>query len=510
MQQIFRPTLLSVLLLAGGISATAQTADWKVSPRFDNIIQISPTLYQVKQGYKTGLIDREGTLKFTPEEGEITPFYEGLALIYDRQPEGLLLRGIISENGNIIKPDGRYYLFPEYPFFSEGFLPVRNSSGLQGYLTPDCRPAFQFMREDIHPFSEGTAAIGAGEDFAMINAYGEKMYIALPGGDYAFGGTNYYNGKCLVWDDDWKCYILDDSGRFESLGRQDLSQIRVDYLYRFGSGKGSNIPSATFNASAERTWQPVSHDGLWTFRNSGGKLLTPYRYDRVKEFSNGVAIASMDGKYGLLEIVEDNSTFASWTNKSEFSYSPGNSVKCEFYISIPQKWRNQDLKIDLKDSSSGIVIPYERRGNSFIFNYQPEGNANHESKSVAINISHAGAPLWKGIETYEFNKVQKPKVRLQAAIRLNNADANSSDQCVVTATLRNPGDTPITTTVHLTGGGNKASFSNKTLTVTVPAYGTKSVSGSFTVKKVELNGWCAVSTSDGASAKRSGLQLKPF
>lgn len=509
MKQVFQTTLF-FLLLSCSISATAQTADWKVSPKYSAIKQITPTLYKVQEGRKIGIIDKYGVEKIKPAYDELTPFYEGFALLYDRHPEGMLLRGIVSETGEVIQADSRYYLFPEYPFFSEGFLPVRESSGLQGYLTPDCRPAFQFIKDDIHPFSEGSAAVGEGDDFAMLNTYGEKMFVALPGGDYAFGGTNYYNGKCLVWDEDWKCYILDDSGKFESLGRQDLSQIKVDYLYRFGSGQGSRIPATPSNIETESTWQPVNNGGRWTYKNSAGKLLTPYRYDNAERFSEGVAIASLDGKYGLLEIVEDKAVFASWAPKSGLSYSPGSDVKCEFSLSIPQKWRNQDLRIELHDAQSGINIPYERKGNSFIFNYRPEGNTDREQKSVAINVSHGGSPLWRGEETYEFTKIQKPKVRLQAAIRLNNADANSSDQCIVTATLRNPGPTPITTTVHLTGGGNKASFGNKSMTITVPAYGTKSISGAFTVKKVELNGWCAVTTGDGASAKRSNLQLKPF
>ena len=76
--------------------------------------------------------------------------------------------------------------------------------------------------------------------------------------------------------------------------------------------------------------------------------------------------------------------------------------------------------------------------------------------------------------------------------------------------ISNPSPVAITTSVTLTGGGTNASFAGKTVTLTIPAYGSKSVTGSFFLNKVVLNGWCAVKTSNGASARRSGLELKPF
>jgi hypothetical protein len=62
----------------------------------------------------------------------------------------------------------------------------------------------------------------------------------------------------------------------------------------------------------------------------------------------------------------------------------------------------------------------------------------------------------------------------------------------------------------LSGGGNKARFENKTVTLTIPAHSSRSITSNFLVKNVELNGWCAVSTSDGTSSRRNNLELKPF
>lgn len=510
MKKFLHYLLLSGLLMSANLPMSAQTADWKVTPRYSALSPIAPGLYQFKESGKSGVIDSNGKVIVAAFDC-ISPFYEGLALLYDRKAEGLVLRGVLEENGALTLAEDKYIINPDYPFFSEGYLTVSDGYGKHGYLTADCRPAFRFISEEVRPFSEGSAAVGDGDDFGMLSPSGEKNYIQLPNGDYAFGGTNYYNGKCLVWDDEHHVYILDDSGQFESLGYEDLSQVNVDYLYRFGSGKGSTPDYSTFSPTEDTTWLPTQRGGKWTFRNDYGNLLTPYRYDNVGKFSSGVAIASLDGHFGLLEIVEDKSTFATWSSKSKYDFIPGSDVKCEFTLSVPEKWRSLGLSVEVRDRVSEAHIPCQQKGNIFTFKYTPSEDTSSETRDFTINVSHSGSLLWIGKQTYEFVRQQtQQQARLQASIRVNNSNANSNDLCLVTAVIRNPGSEPVTTTVRLTGGGSKASFTGKTVTITIPANGTRVVTGAFTVKKVELNGWCAVSTGHGASARRSNIQLKPF
>lgn len=502
--------ILFLSCAAGAFSgAWAQSADWRVNPRYSSIEPFTEGLYKVREGRKTGIIDANGHAVVPVKYDRITPFYEGLAVICDNAPEGGIIRGVISETGEVNFADDRYYLFPEYTFFSEGYIPVIEPGGKYGYLTSTCQPAFRFIEDEVRPFSEGQAAIGQGEDFRMIDSYGEAQYIMLPDGEYAFGGTNYYNGKTLVWDGDWVCYILDSSGRLEKLGKMDLRDLEVDYLYRFGTGNIQTSPKyARYTPAKDKEWKPAEKNGRWTFTNATGKPLTTYSYESVEPFSDGVAIASLDGKYGLLEVVEDNSTFYSTVSTSRHTYSPGKDVKCTFTLSVPEKWVGQNLSVVISDPSTGETIPFDHKGSQYTFTAHPEGKNSTEEKIYDIVVRHNGTNIWQGEAAYEFH--QRAKVQLQAAIRLQNADANSKDQCIVVATIKNPSSSPVTTTVTLSGGGNKASFAGRSVTVTIPPYGTKTVSGAFTVRKVELNGWCAVSTSDGASARRSGLQLKPF
>ncbi len=505
-----RRLLLTAFAVFSLMTVRAQTADWRVSPQYTAIEPFAEGLYKVREGRKSGIIDDRGTVLVPAKYDRITPFYEGLAVIYDKTSEGDVFRGVISQTGEANFADDTYYLLPDCLFYSEGLIPVQEPGGKYGYLTTLCSPAFKFFKEEARPFSEGVAAVGINEDFKMIGTHGEDMRVILPNGEYVWGGTNYYNGEALFWDEDLKCYIRDSSGEFIRLNKKESPDVEnyvpVDYLFRYDTGEGDDPEYYTYTPVTDKDWTPVQKDGRWTFSNSAGKPLTPYRYDSVKPFADGLAIASTNGKFGLLEVVEDNSTFFSTVPNPRHSYSPGKSVKCSFILSTPEKWADQPYTVLIQDLQSGKDFTYERKGNQYTFTAEPKGDKLSEEKTYNVVVQNNGINIWEGQVNYEFTQ----RAKLQAAIRLQNADADSNDKCYVVATVKNPSSVPVTTTVTLSGGGNKASFSGKSVSVTIPPYGTKSVSGAFTVHKVELNGWCAVSTSEGASARRNGLQLKPF
>ena len=163
--------------------------------------------------------------------------------------------------------------------------------------------------------------------------------------------------------------------------------------------------------------------------------------------------------------------------------------------------------VSLKDAETGNAIALNRGGqNRYSFAYRPSASRLQQRKSFRVEVKNNGISLWQGEEDYVFEQ----RAKLQSKIRVNNADANQNDRCYVTATVSNPSGIPITTTVTLSGGGNKARFDAKTVTITIPPHSSKTINSSFFVKNVELNGWCSVSTSEGTSARKSNLELKPF
>lgn len=493
-----------IALLLCSQSIKAQTAEWAVLPQYASIYYFAPNMYKISKEGKVGILRTDGRVILQPIYDAINYFYEGKTIFVNKTSKGWQVKGVLDEEGNVCLADGVYYLLPKYKFFSEGYLPVKDENGLYGYLDDKCKPIFDFIPDEVHPFSEGFAVVGAEETFHWINTSGEQILPRLKNGGTPYGGTNFYNGFAYLWDEDGVFFKLDGDGKTQKIPSQELE---VDYLYRVGTGLGENVEYSKYNQNFEKLWLPKEQDNLWTFVSTDGKLLTPFQYDSVLPFSAGSAVAEYKGKFGLLKIVDDKSTFSAKVQKSRHIYSPGSNCVCEFELFVPEKWRGQDLVVKMIEQESGEFIPVSKKSQKvYSFVYRPSSKVSKESKKFRIVLSNNGNNLWQEDEVFDF--VQR--VKLSSSIRVNNADANSSDRCYVTATIKNPSSIPVTTTVTLSGGGSKTYFDRKSVTITIPAYGVKSITSSFRVKHVEFNGWCAVTTTDGTSARRSNIELKPF
>lgn len=488
--------------------AFAQTVDWLVLPQYSEIKYFGPQMYKVTKNSKVGLIGSDGTTIIPAEYDAINLFYEGRAVFVNKSSHGWKIMGVVSDNGIVKYAKGNYYLLKDYMFFSEGFITVRDENGRYGYLNENCQPAFDFIDDEVRPFSEGFAAIGDGDTFHWINTSGEQILPRLRNGGTPYGGTNFYDGRAYLWDEEGVIFELGADGKDRKLPKDSQTDHFVlDYLYRVGSEYGEKVNYSSYEPSYSSQWMPDNKNGKWTYLSSNGKPLSPFQYDEVQRFSDGSAVASVDGNYGLLHIVQDNSTFSTRNVKSNHIFSAGSICNCEFQLSVPEKWRNQPVTVLLTDEETGNQIAIENKGkNNYAFAYKPSSSNIKENKDFKVEVKNNGIQLWQGQESFTF--VQRTK--LSSSIRVNNADANSNDRCLVTATIKNPSSIDVTTTVTLSGGGNKARFENKTVTITIPAHSSRSITSNFLVRNVELNGWCAVSTTDGTSAKRNNLELKPF
>lgn len=502
-------TITKLLLFVGGIilqmqSVFAQTAEWVVAPKYSKIEYMAPGMYRVLLGGRSGIVDNKGGMVLTPDYDEIKPFYEGLAVFGDYLNDGFAIKGVVKENGEVQYAKGTFYLHPDFYFYSEGYIPVIDEFGKYGYLDDKCNPAFKFTRDETRPFVEGVAAIGEGEDFYWLTFTGEKLYLTLRNGGIPYGGTNFYNGKAYLWDQDGKFYIIDEDGRISKTRQRELI---VDYLYRVDTGKGYDVEYTPYKQIQDKiTWVPKQKNGLWSYVDADGKPIAPFQYDSVGDFSDGAAIASADGKWGLLHIVADSSTFYTKVEKKRHIYSPGKNCNLEFQLSVPERWQEEELTIQVKDTESGEIYDINEIGDkTYRFSYKPSVNRVQEEKIFDVEVKNNDISIWRGEEGYSFT--QRPK--LISSIRLNNAEANENDICTVTATIKNPSSIPVTTTVTLSGGGSNAQFEGKTVTLEIPPHSSKSIMGSFYVKKVVLGGWCSVVTSDGSSAKKSNIELKP-
>lgn len=495
------------MLMSLSLNTYAQKTEWLVSPgTFSSIEYFAPNMYKVEKSGKVGIIGTDGKVIIPAEYDAINLFYEGRAIFVNDSEYGWKIMGVLNEDATVSYTKENYYAIPEYMIFSEGYLPVRNSRGEYGYLNENMNIAFPFSPYKITPFSEGIATIGEGDDFCWINTEGEQIWIKLPNGAYPYGGTNIYEGNRYAWDQDGKCFIINNNGKIQKIKNiEDIPDL--DYIFRPGTGLGENIPYSTFTPQYEHLWQPTEKNGTWSYMDRAGKIISPYIYDNAQEFINGVAIAQQHGKTGLLHVVADDETFSISSPSNTFVYSDNSACRCRIRLFTPEKWKEQQLEVSLKDAENGQSIAYRvEDGSTYAFDYRPSSTNKTTNKQFILNVKSNGVDIWSGDKDFTF--VQR--ARLISSIHVNNATANAENRCIVSAHIKNPSGIPVSTTVTLSGGGTTTQFSNKTVSITIPPHSSKTISSSFYVKKVELKGWCSVTTSDGKGARQSNLELAPF
>lgn len=492
---------MSGLFAAG--SVMANSTEWLITPQYDQMEVYTPDLYKVVKNGKAGIINTEGHVVLSPDFDFILDFYEGTAVFGNYTPDGSVIKGTINEENKISHVNGDYYIIQEYPFYSEGFIPVIDGSGRYGYLDENGRPAFKFGKDETRPFSEGYAAVGEGEDFHWLSTTGEKIFLSLPNGSYPYGGTNFYNGIAYLWDEYGEdFFILDASGDIRKTKPRELI---VDYLYRVDSDLGSAINYKKHNGRFDQTWKPSQKNGKWSYTDSKGNLLASYQYDDVDYFQGESARANVNGKWGLIQIVEDMASFFTKKDKKLHVFTSKKGSDCSFQLSVPDKWKGDNLIVSVKDPETGEKFDLNKKqDNIYTFSYQPDKSKTTVSKTFVIDVMNDDVVLWQGEEQYDFAQ----SIKLLASLSVKNK-ADSNNRCFVTATISNPSSIPVSTTVTLSGGGSNSQFNPQKVNITIPANSKRSVTSAFILKGVELDGWCSVATADGAQARRNNLQLKP-
>ena len=207
--------LLALGLMLCALGVRAQSVKWSVPPEYDAIEQVSEKLYKVTTVKGEGLVSADGKVIVDPGSADkISDFSEGFAIAMkaDAKTKIYRLTGIISEDGEMLVPPGEFYI-GDYPFFSEGFLPVFNKKGAYGFLDKEGGLAVDFKYSTVHPFCQGYALVGLGKPSKNGSSSGDPLeskdpvtYVDKNGVeiplDKSLGkiyfGTSFYNGEAVV------------------------------------------------------------------------------------------------------------------------------------------------------------------------------------------------------------------------------------------------------------------------------------------------------------------------
>ena len=354
MKRTMKITITIVFVLLCGNALRSETVRWIVQPQYDHISYFSPDIFKCVKDNHIELIDWLGNF-LTDQDlliDSVTDFVGGYALALKTEKVGYKILGFVSEQKDHLfqRVDGDYYL-TQYPFFSEGYLVVSNPKGKMGYLDGNGVCVIDCKYDKARPFRKGLASVqfdvGKNESRGYyINPLGKtKNPLGFHDGKIDKGSSFNDEGEAVVKNGRDCAIINRDMEVVRNRTYDGVFPIRTyDYAY---SEDYANPPSIV-------RYKPVPDKRYLVFKNSSGygyqsaenEIVVPAQFSDAEMMCNGRAVASIDGKYGVLELVDGS--FASVCSPSEeklIVYPKMNCNNLRYEVLIPDCFNQDNVRV---------------------------------------------------------------------------------------------------------------------------------------------------------------------
>ena len=450
-------------------SMKAQTVRWSMSPKYDNIFYYSEDVFKCMLGDKIQLCDCNGKEYLPSPVDSITNYEGGYALALNREGAKFSIIGFFSEkNGHTFQKVAGEYYTAKYTFFSEGYVAVADKDGKVGYLNSEGQLAIPCQYLDARPFSEGYASVVVKKrkdglyDVSYINKVGKTNGPVGFSSHLTYGTTFNEDGLAVVGDHSKFAIINNKFNVIKSTSMPEKSTISAyDYSYTKDGGErvrknGNTAPKMDDSYQTEYT------NGVYGYVSKSGDVVVPSQFEKAQQFANGYAIASIRGKYGILQLLQGNFVPV-WPNAPVKVYY---GLKCKdqrFSLQIPNTLGRVFLDFDC---GKGM-----ERKDSFDFSFKPviEQDAT-TCRLKAKVVAEDGLLLWEETKDLDLNfvyiNVSKPVVTTVYA------DENDNQVVKTTVTNNSKVSVKVNATLKVSGKSNSinetlAPGQSKSLTVVV-------------------------------------------
>ena len=532
-----RTTTLSVILFIAALllsmnaqlarpsdpeSSTTAYVTWAVKPGvYDKIESCADNLYTVHKGNKVGIVDGHGREIVPVQADRITGFYDGLALVLQKEGSSERVLGVFTSSGQYTKMDVACHTVPTLEFFSEGLLPVKFNNGRLGFVNAQGVAVKEFDKSITRmlPFHEGYAAIGNKD---IVDRNFTPVTMNLKAATEVTEVSSVNNGKAVISVAvNGKGALNEIDVRTGKITSEEVKNNTSDYLGCIGSGRPRSIPYESYRPQVSTSITAILQNGKYGY-TKGGQTLVPFQFDEAWPFIGNNAVVKSGGKYALLELHKGGAAFgATPDDNGSISYrrSKGKGLSHSFRLDMPSDVGDA---VQVNVVRNGVTIPATASGSRYEF----RADASQGRQEYLVEVSANGLKMWEGSMTYSYNakseevvvpppdgpggiteEKKEKTLPLRVSIAVKNKTADKDKKCHVEVTVSNPNNKEVKTTLTVSGDSGLKGVSKK---LTIPAKGSRTVSTHFTVKKVVRNGTVTATESlTGQRASKSGLQLIP-
>ena len=463
--------LTSFMVFAVGLSI-AKTVKWDVMPRYDVLKRYTNTQYLFQNNGKWGIISDNGREILPAQYDFITSFTNGYALAGIKSNGKNLLQAIISEDGTVRKTYESVYL-TKYPYFSEDYLVVTNLKGNYGYINTAGDIAIKCQFDYALPFKEGWASVKKGNYCKYIN----QNYGVTPRGnvlivDFHYGemtaASSFSNGSAVV-------AYNNDYARINLFGQKTRKISESEFKQTYKNNNAA--PGSMVNSFAKSTTiSPEISGGKYGLAEQGQTILTP-QLDAVPEiFSNGTVIASLNGKFGLLRVVEGDYTIGLTPGGNTLDVDrKGNITPVQISVKSPMTENGLNVIADLGNGvKQDITDRFTRGSNTLTGSFSPLVAQDANNCSIGVTLMANGLEVAKVRKPYTIEYPVRMRV---SAPQTATAQANENDIQVVYSVIHNDSNKPVDVTATLS-----CESSSRSLAMYIPAHGSKTIELAVTVK----------------------------
>jgi hypothetical protein len=316
-----------------------------VTPKYDDIDKtygFSEGMIGVKTDKKWGFVNDKGELVIQPQFDGVHGFKDGIAA-FDKKTEGSLfggMRGYVNKAGKIIVDPVYESPFMAESDFSDGLCLVKKNEKY-GYIDINGKEVIALQYSWGTSFEDGVASVQRVEGSDTISCIIDKKGRIIADGFKSI--SNFSNGLAsatrngvqgIVKKDGtfmpvhdysitFMLYLSCENGvltvtKNDKYGLMNtMGELLNDVRYNAINGFSEGFTAANDGGKQSGSGWFKSFEGGWGFLDEKGQVAVAMQFDNVTYFSDGLAAAKKDGKWGYI----DNK--GNWIIQPSFADTPG-------------------------------------------------------------------------------------------------------------------------------------------------------------------------------------------
>ena len=388
----------------------AQTIQWAVRPTSAQLESYGE-LYKVRRNGKIGLIDRHERTIIPVAYDSITPFRNGYALLLNNRGDKMKIEAVVSDGDYDIQPVLYEVYATNYPWFSEGKMPVEGNSGW-GYLGTDGNMAIPCQFQIAYPFSEGVASVKIKDKAYYINR--DMDYLNIEGAEWGLVYASTFSGnEAVIYTKNLKGYVIDKKGRQIRPYKVDAKNIKTNSYDHSVGNKAQMYNDQVSNLAIDNSYIVYEENRMFGYKRNG-RVLVPPQFESAEPVRGDYANVRFKGQNGVIRFVDGDVDVR--VVDSSVKINSGVVERGRLQLSLPEDLMDATVQINVNENHGREmqVRSNTNQGLNRLYYFQPV-NAPEESETVQCDFEVLVDNLILNRSSFKVNySVYKPVIEVPA------------------------------------------------------------------------------------------------